>query len=167
MSNAEIEALRFFKSKKPFKVLQCDKNVGLILNLDADHTALSLEHLSEINKYEQLAEDNTPRIINHINATLLKLLENNHIEKKIFNFLKIKYDNSVKAGSFRLLAKIYKKNFGIRPIINCIGHPTESLCLFIDSILQPIVKNISKILKDSQQMLQELDNKRFKSEPKL
>ena len=62
-----------------------------------------------------------------------------------------------KLGKFRILAKLHKEKFGIRPIINNKNHPTEKLSQFIDIFLQPFVKNSESYLKDSQNLIQKFD----------
>jgi hypothetical protein len=108
-----------------------------------------------------LENDQTSDIIDRINTKLKQLLKRSHISKQLFNYLKISDLKNTKAGKFKILAKIHKEKFGIRPIINCIGHPTEFLCKFIDMFLQPIVKSKNTILKDSQHLLQDLNDIKF------
>ncbi|CAF1008423.1 unnamed protein product [Brachionus calyciflorus] len=74
---------------------------------------------------------------------------------------KLKHCNVYKTGSFRILPKIHKDKFGIRPIINCLNHPTSILCLFIDQFLQPLVKECGTVIKDSQEVLQILNETTF------
>ena len=60
------------------------------------------------------------------------LLINKSISKKIYDKLFVKEN---KLGSFRILAKVHKEKFGVRPIINCLKHPTSNISLLIDLIL--------------------------------
>ena len=89
---------------------------------------------------------------------------NKHISKRLYNSLIIK---EPKLGSFNILPKIHKVKFGTRPIINCIRHPTSNLSLFIDAILQPFVQKSESFIKDSQNLIQDLDKYEFPSESKL
>lgn len=77
-----------------------------------------------------------------------------NISKRLFNILKLKNLSNLRLGSFRILPKIHKKKFGVRPIINCIDNPTSKLCFFIDRVLQPIIRRIKFILKDLQNLIQ-------------
>ena len=63
----------------------------------------------------------------------------------------------MKLGKFRVLPKIHKDKFSTRPIINCKNHLTEKLCILVDLVIKPIVQSILHILKDSQQLLQQLE----------
>ena len=60
-----------------------------------------------------------------------------------------------KVGSFRILPKVHKDKFSVRPIINCRDYLTTNLCLLVDLILRPFVLKCSSYLKDSSQLLQE------------
>ncbi len=61
---------------------------------------------------------------------------------------------NAKLGKFRILAKLHKTKFGIRPIINNTNHITSQLYKLVDLIIQPILRNTSTYLKDSQHLLQ-------------
>ena len=49
---------------------------------------------------------------------------------------------------------MHKKKLGFRPIINCRSHPTSLLCLLVDCVLQPFVKNSDSYIQDSQNLIQ-------------
>jgi hypothetical protein len=72
----------------------------------------------------------------------------------LFNNLKI--SGSSRLGSIRLLPKLHKEKFSVRAIINCINHPTEKR-KFVDSFLKPIVSDLPTVLKDSQDILQRIN----------
>lgn len=65
--------------------------------------------------------------------------------------------SNIKIGGLRFLPKIHKKTFGIRPIINCINHPTSKISFLIDILLKPIISKIDVILRDSQNLIQKCD----------
>jgi hypothetical protein len=68
---------------------------------------------------------------------------------------------NAKLGSFRILPKLHKNKFGIRPIINCKDHPTSNLAFLMDVILQPFVKNSESYIQDSQNLIQKIGNQKF------
>ena len=65
------------------------------------------------------------------------------------------FSNSTKLGTLRLLPKLHKDKFSCRTIINCRNHPTSTLSLLINIILQPLVQSRNSYIKDSQQLLQD------------
>ncbi len=144
----ELNALLSFSRKSHLKVVQCDKNVGVMVISKDYMDFLSYNHLNGNDTYQLLENDLTSEIVSEINLVLKYLSDNKNISKKSYNHLRIKANHQINAGKFRIMAKIHKDKFGIRPIIDCIRHPTERLCSFIDLILQPLVKSIKSILKD-------------------
>ncbi|CAF1074569.1 unnamed protein product, partial [Brachionus calyciflorus] len=159
--NISIElknSLNRFLKEKPFQILQCDKNVGSLLISHDDFYSLAFDHLNNPELYQQIDENPLENMVNNINSTLKTLLNNKNMSQRLYKRLYIK---NFQVGKFRILPKIHKSKFGLRPIINCINHPTSSLCEFIDIILQKILKNCSTILKDSQELLQYCENMKF------
>lgn len=156
LSDSQIKSLQKFIKIKPFKIAQCDKNVGTILLSNEDYDQLCTQHLSNNSTYEVLNADPLETTINTINSKLIELFNNGNISQKLFK--KFKLTGEFKSGNFRILAKIHKSKFGIRPIINSINHPTSLLSEFIDIFLQPLVKNCGTVIKDSQEVLQILEN---------
>jgi hypothetical protein len=132
LSKDEIASILKFKRKLPFKIVQCDKNIGIMLMSNENYNMLANHHLDNNNTYRVLDSDKTKIIIDNVNNKLKELLKNSNISKELFNFLKIRDSYNTKAGKFKILAKIHKEKFGIRPIINCIGYPTKQLCKFVD-----------------------------------
>ena len=76
----------------------------------------------------------------------MELMSEKMISKKLHSYL---IPLNPKLGKFRPLFKLHKLKFSIRPIVNCINHPTFKLSLFIDFILQPFVKSCPSNLQDS------------------
>lgn len=158
ISKEAIYIIKNFIKQRPFKILQCDKNIGFLLISNENFKFITENHLfSNSSTYIKLDSDPLNSTIENVNSKLLFLLNNNHICNKLYNCLTIKDNNDVKLGKFRILPKIHKNKFSIRPIINCISHPTSKICQFIDILLQPFILNISTILKDSQNLIQKCD----------
>jgi hypothetical protein len=84
------------------------------------------------------------------------LFNSKNISKQIYKALLPDVNNKI--GKFRILAKLHKKDFAIRPIINCKNHFTEKISIFIDHLLKPIIENSESYLKDSQNLLQIVNN---------
>ena len=118
------------------------------------YNSLCLSLLNDQNTYESISQDP----LNFINLEIKKLLDDLLISKNISKKLHAKvFIEEPKLGSFRILAKLHKEKFGLRPIINCKSHPTSAISLLIDLILQPFVRNSTSFIKDSQHLIQFLD----------
>lgn len=57
-------------------------------------------------------------------------------QKNLYDSLKL---NEYRLGTFRILPKLHKKKFSIRPIINYKKHVTSNLCSLIDFIVRPFI----------------------------
>jgi hypothetical protein len=148
-----------FNHERPFKIVQCDKNIGSALISNSLHDQLALNHLLDKDIYHQLTTDPLDHICNNIQVNIENLINNKHIYGKLGKKL---FPKNCKNGTFRFLTKLHKAKFGIRPIINTINHPTSSLCKLVELILKPIISKIEIILKDSQQLLQKCENIKLK-----
>jgi hypothetical protein len=158
LRTTELNDIKYFIKNHPFSVIQCDKNVGLAIISNKLKNKLSFEHLEDKSIYQVLNTNPLKGTISIINNTLNSLMKNKQIKLSLYNQLIAK--NS-KLGKFRILCKLHKSKFGIRPIINNKNHPTSQICKFIDLILQPLVKQTSTYVKDSQYILQKYENKTF------
>lgn len=102
--------------------------------------------------YLKLENDPLETTIREINKQLNTLNREKHISHRLFTKIKIK---NAKIGTFNLIPKLHKPGvFGVRPLVNCIGHPTSNICIFIDVMLNEIIRKIDHILKDSQNLIQ-------------
>lgn len=163
---SQVRTLQDFLINKPFKILGCDKNVGNALINKSKYLGLAYDFLAKDPSYTELDSDPLENTVKKINYTLDKLFLEAEISFDLRKALKIK-ESEVKLGNFKLLAKLHKKEFGWRPILNSIGHPTSNICFLIDKIFQPYVIKTDSYIKDSQNLLQICENTRFTSEPHL
>jgi hypothetical protein len=153
-----------FKTEKNFKIIDCDKNIGVCFIDYKLYNQFAIHHLNNKEVYLKLKQNPLKEVIGLIENKLNFLVRNNHISKKIFTHL---VNKNSKLGTFRLLAKLHKDALGFRPIINCSNHPTVFLCLLIDLILQTFVKKTSSFLLDSQNLIQKACNLVFPSDVDL
>jgi len=161
LSAVQISALRLFSRHKQFKIVEADKNIGIVILTHNTYNELASEHLSDRNIYEEMNNISIEKINNDIKTEILKLSKDNHINsKRILNNLFVKND-LVKFGRFRLMPKLHKSKFGIRPIINCVNHPTSRISLLIDCLLKPIVYKTESFIQDAQNLIQKIGPRKF------
>ena len=114
LSDEEINTLNDYCSRKPFKILKCDKNVGSMIIFNENEEFLANQILNDINTYDKLEYDKTNEIIKEINSELTNLYESGNINKTLFEKLIITVEESFKCGKLKVMPKIHKKNFGVR-----------------------------------------------------
>ena len=123
-----------------------------------------LEHLNDEITYKEIEYNPLPSMISNINDTLSNLLGEKAISKKLFDLLRIE---DTKLGSIRILPKLHKNKFGVRPIISYKSNPTNRLCILLDIILRPFVEESKSYIKDSQNFIQKCKDLRLSSNSKL
>jgi hypothetical protein len=155
LSQKQLNTLKSFKLKKPFLVVELDKNIGSAIISYNLYDQLVYEHLNNTNIYEELNSNPLNNTIDKIKKVLNGLTLSKKLCSKLFKQLNVK---NPKLGSFRILPKIHKYKFGIRPIVNCRNHPTSNMALFIELLLREHVKASDSYLKDSQDLLNTCEN---------
>ena len=154
LTSKQLHEMKRFLREKPFSVIQCDKNIGMAIISNDLLDSLCVSHLSDIKIYVKL--DSNP--INDTIISLRNILHELQKEKQLKISLNSLIPKNPQIGKFRILAKLHKDKFGVRPIINNTNHVTSQLCKLIDLIIQPILRNTETYLKDSQHLLQKCNN---------
>ena len=160
----QFNSLNKFIRLKPFKILECDKNIGLCLISNKIYETLALEHLNDKNFYLKMNIDLKLETISYVNSIIRELTLRKNISKSLLK--KLIVDKGT-LGNFRILPKLHKAKLGIRPIINYKFSFISNFCLLIDILLQPHVKNFSSFIKDSQNLIQELEKITFNRDSAL
>jgi len=164
VTQSEFFYMKKFKSEIPFKIIECDKNIGVCFIDSSIYNQFAIEQLNNKETYLRLNKDPLKDVMYTIEKKLNFLVKNKHISKKIFEKLNNK---NRKLATFRLSAKLHKDSLGFRPIINFKSHPTTNLCLLIDLILQDFVKKTFSFILDSQNLIQKSSNKFFPKHTEL
>jgi hypothetical protein len=162
--NSEMFYLHKFVKEKPFMVAECDKNVGISILSHDIYDELCNTHLNDTRTYKELYSSPLEETTNIIKSTLNDLLISKEIIQPLYDKLQV---NNAKLGTFRILLKLHKDSLKIRPIINCKLHPTSNLCLLLDIILQPFVRESKSFIQDSQNLIQKTQNIKFDSNCKI
>lgn len=153
LSLIQIKILKDFCKNRPFRVVELDKNVGTgILSHDL-YNKLVYNHLNNQEIYLHLDEDPFLNLIDNLKSELNHLYFNRDISKRLDRIL---FDNNIlhKLGNIRILPKIHKIKFSVRPIINYGNNPISKICALVDFVLRPYVIASDSYIKDSQDLMQ-------------
>ncbi len=143
---------------KNIMISACDKNVGFAIMEKKLYNNLSIKHLDENETvYKKLDINPLYNTTEKIKTKINHMNNHGHISNQLHNQIQ-KGLIDCRLGKFKIMPKIHKEKFGIRPVISTIKHPTSILCLLIDLIIQPFVTKNVTYLKDSTNLIQELDN---------
>ena len=162
----QLKCISVFQRTKPFKVIECDKNVGCALISNELYNDCIDKYLQNNDSYLQIQNDPLDEMVLEINSEIECLFKNNHISKLAKTKLTLKLEDCT-LGSFRLLAKVHKNKFDWRPIINCQNHPTMKMCWLIDQILKVFVSKTETYIKDSQNLIQKCEDFTFNKKPNI
>lgn len=94
-------------TNKPFKLVECDKNVGTAIISHQLYKELCLKNLDTAD-FEQISYDPLEEIKLKIKNNLDDLFQNDDISLKLLDFLNLE---TSRLGNYRILMKIHKKNF--------------------------------------------------------
>jgi hypothetical protein len=150
ISYSDLKCLRAFKKQNNFKVIECDKNVGLCIIPVKEYNKVMLDHLNNQTLYQELDNNPLKETIQSVSNELNDMKKQKLISKELYNRIK---PISCSIGKIRLLPKLHKPEFSFRPIINCKNQPTAKISLFIDLLLRKITEKAHSYIKDSQGLL--------------
>lgn len=128
----------------------------------SDYIANGLKHLSNRTVYEELPHDPTEGIGTHINKMLDGLRDKGYIDEHEYKYMKPKQPPRTQQMYF--LKKLHKNPYAERPIVSGCDGITENVSAYLDHILKPLMKEIPSYLKNTYQLLEELDSTIFPSE---
>jgi hypothetical protein len=150
---SQIQILKKFCKSRPFKVVELDKNVGSAILSHELYNKLTYDHLNNPDVYLRLDNDPLMNLKDNLRFELNSLYYSKDISKKLDNKL---FDDNIqpKLGNIRILPKIHKSKFSVRPIINYGNNPVSKLCILVDFVLRPFVVASDSYIKDSQDLMQ-------------
>ena len=151
--------IKFFRSNIDQLILKpADKGSGTVI-IDKDFYINGVEQYihSNIDFFKQINFDPTLKLLDLINKEL-KILKNLRlIDYKTLQIL-TPDQNSARCPYLYGLPKIHKHPISFRPIVSGNGHPTEKLSIFIDFLLQPYAIQNPYYLKDSTDLINQLQS---------
>jgi hypothetical protein len=103
VSSSQLYFLKKFIINKPFKIIQCDKNIGTAIDSYELQNQLCINHLNDTKIYQELD-------YNPLNETIDKMEKLKHLSlKKDLNIsLNLLMTKNSKIGKFRILCKLHK-----------------------------------------------------------
>ena len=168
LSLSDLKILKDFYLKKPFKVVELDKNIGAGLMSNDLYSSLANELLSDCKTYVKYDSNPLELCAISLCKLLTELNDLGYISDKLFSVLRSPLlEKTYKFGTFRFLPKLHKSKFSIRPIINYRQHLTSYLCTLIDHIIRPFVMSCDSYIKDSQDLINKTQYLRLPSNVNL
>ena len=156
LTRKERAALRNLSSNKEIVLNRADKANCVVVKNREDYVREGLEHLSDTNTYTKLDRDHTPEVTKHINTTLEQYRRGGLLSLQMVN--KCRPTANPRTARLYFLTKTHKSPMSIRPIVSCINCATENLSRFLDSYLQPMMKQLPAFIKDTTHFINAIED---------
>ena len=131
---------------------KADKGSTIVVQDRDTYTQTGFDHLKDTTTYMELERDPTTTLIENINKALKEMHQNRQITKKQHNFLTPPHN--ARTPHIYFLKKIHKNPMSDRPIVSSCNSTTENISRFIDTYLQPVVKQLPSHIKDTKDFVQ-------------
>ena len=157
LSPSELKALKDLTRNKHLTIKMADKGAKIVVQDTTEYSQSGCEHLRDTEIYEQLSEDPTKIMNEDIQQYITSLFEEGQIDQTTYNFLR-RDSPPPRTQRIYFLKKLHKTPIAVRPIVSGINGLTEKVSEFLDYFLQPIVTHIPSYLKNTRDLLTELEN---------
>ena len=160
ITREEKEALKSLRDDKDRMVLTADKGVALVVIDKSQYIEKCLALLNDTKVYAP-CRDETKTIHNKVQKTLRELSTEDGTGR-LHGWRKTWYNRLMPSGTtspparFYGLPKIHKSNCPMRPIVSACGTSTYNLAKFLTKILKTYTGKSSSFVKDSQDLVQQI-----------
>ena len=158
ISPKEREALRSLSKEDDVTILPADKGRAVVVMNSKDYKDKAKTLLSDTNTYKALSKDPTPKYRTQVVNKLKELKTAGAISELQYKRL---YPTSSTIPRFYGLPKVHKVGAPLRPIVASRGSLTYGIARHVADILSPIVGKNGYSLKNSAEMVKELQDCRL------
>ena len=156
--------VKFLKNHDDYIVVEADKNLGgCLLSRDDYITRAFMDHLGNEHVYKRISQfeayDRQIKLANKLKSLLMEWDDNKLISQAESWFLLESIERyQEKPTRFRLTIKVHKEPWTTRPIVCCAGTMLNSFSRWIDYWLQRLRPLIPTFLKNSEQLIGDLND---------
>ncbi len=158
MTRAETQALRELAADPDIVIKNADKGSGIVIEDREKYIADGKEHLEDTNIYEKIDADPTLQLAKAINKFTNRMHDKGIIDSPTHTYLHFKDEQMPRTQQLYFLKKIHKNPIAVRPIVSGCGGPTEKISQLVDLHLQPHVKNVDSYIKDTNHIIDLIEN---------
>ena len=154
ITKKERLALEDLKNDPEIIIKPADKGGKIVIMNTTDYETECLRQLNNNEVYVETAPIRLKEINKEIDNTIRNYGARGLIEDEICAKLT---NNRAQIPAFYILPKIHKEGNPGRPIVSGINCPTERISLYVDQTIRPYVKQIPSYIKDTNHLLQMLE----------
>lgn len=147
----ERTALRNLQNNKDIIIKKTDKGNTIVIDDKQEYIEDCLKHLNDPHTYNKLPNDPTTRIAKDIRRYLTQCHRLGLIDQATLDTCMP--PEEPRTQKFYMLRKMHKDPKKLRPIVSGCNGPTERISSFIDTLLQPAMKDTPSYIKDSKQFI--------------
>ena len=156
LTNQESHTLNNLAKRTDIIIKKSDKGDKITVETVESYVRDGLKHLNNEEVYHRITRDINSDLSKAITDFVLHAFKMGYINKDIFDFL-----TAVKEPRTPLIyffKKLHKNPIAVRLIVSNTNSPTCQLSAFIDILLKPIVNEHEQILKNTTQLINEIEN---------
>ena len=156
LSYLERRALRNLKESSDIVIKKADKGSAVVVWGLEDYRKEAYRHLKDEKVYEKVLDNPLNKTIALIDGKLQNYAREGKITQANLKYLKGK---SLNLGRFYLLPKIHKSLVEVpgKPVVSNCGTSTERITEFVDYHINPILKVLPAVLRDTSDLLRRLE----------
>ena len=160
---AELSALNTLARRTDIVIKPADKGGATVVWERSLYVQECMRLLSDRNHYCTLNNDPTDEYQDTVKRTILDFIDKGELPPQARKLLV----DEPRCSVFYALPKIHKPENPGRPIVSTISCPTSLISKFVDNICQPILKETSSYIKDTNHTLSLLQNFRFQGRHRI
>ena len=163
LSKDERKALKELALDNSLVIKNADKGSGVVVENFDCYIKNGLEHLSDRNIYEQIAEDPTVSLGLAINKFIAHIAKKGVIDNITKQYLTFPVDSLPRTQQLFFLKKIHKNPIAVTPIVSGCSGPTEKISQLIDRHLRPFVPKIKSYIQDTAEFIRFIESLKLPS----
>ena len=137
-------------------ITKSDKGGEMVVMRTSHLQQLCLEHLNDTTTYEKLKKDPINSIRVMVNKNLERILTDRSFPSSLVHNLQT--PSTARTQLFYALPKTHKQTLKIRPIVSACGGIFDRLGWLLQTILKPLVKQVSAHLNNTADLLQRFND---------
>ena len=151
----ERKALQNLAKEKEIMILPADKGRAVVIMDTSDYKSKAKTLLNDVKTYKTLKKDPTTKYSNTLVTKLQELKNEGALDDITYKRL---YPTSAVIPKFYGLPKVHKTGAPLRPIVASRGSITYDVARYVADILAPIVGKNGYALKNSSDLVKQLNN---------
>jgi len=159
MPKSESETIRQLKENSEINIKKADKGTTTVIMNKREKIKEGMTLIEVKEHYRLLEKPMVEETSKKVRKIITELYQKKHIDEMTFKWLS-QTPNPPRIPVFYTLTKTHKVNLSSRPIISGCDSPAERISAFVDTLLQPIMKEQQSYIKDTTQFINLIEGTR-------